>query len=100
MKMWARASVIKYHVGKIGLSRIARVEKKTVVFITHSIDEALLLADRIVVLSARPGRVKRSLRNDLERPRTAELQLTRRYVELKQEIWESVQEEVDASMGR
>jgi len=82
------------------LSRIAREETKTVVFITHSIDEALLLADRIVILSARPGRVKRSLVNDLPRPRTAALQLTRRYLELKQEVWESVQEEVEASMGR
>jgi len=81
------------------LSRIAREEKKTVVFITHSIDEALLLADRIVVLSARPGRVKHSLKNDLPRPRTARLQLERRYVELKQEVWQSVQEEVEASLG-
>jgi len=80
------------------LSRIARDQQKTVVFITHSIDEALLLADRIVVLSARPGRVKRSLENDLPRPRTARLQLESRYVELKQEIWQSVQEEVEASM--
>jgi len=44
--------------------------------------------------------VKRSLVNDLPRPRTAALQLTRRYLELKQEVWESVQEEVEASMGR
>jgi len=80
------------------LSRVAAAEHKTVVFITHSIDEALLLGDRIIVMTARPGRVKRELQNDLPRPRTAELQLTPRYNELKAGIWKSVQEEVLASM--
>ncbi|MHC4941269.1 MAG: ABC transporter ATP-binding protein [Planctomycetota bacterium] len=82
------------------LSRIAREEKKTVVFITHSIDEALLIADRIVVLSARPGRVKTIVPNHLPRPRTAALQLDAQYLALKQEIWQSVQEEVEASLRR
>ena len=79
------------------LARVASEEKKTVVFITHSIDEALLLGDRIVVMTARPGRVKAELRNDLPHPRTAALELTPRYVELKSEIWESVREEVLAN---
>jgi len=79
---------------QIELSRIAAAEKRTVVFITHSIDEALLLGDRIAVMSARPGRIKQSLHNDLPRPRTAELQLDAHYLELKRTIWESVQEEV------
>ena len=82
---------------QIELSRIAAVEKRTVVFITHSIDEALLLGDRIAVMSARPGRIKQSLQNDLPRPRTAELQLTPDYLDLKRTIWESVQDEVARS---
>lgn len=82
------------------LSRIVAAEKKTCVFITHSIDEALLLADRILVLSARPGRVKQELVNDLPHPRTAEIQLSADYMERKKQIWESVQAEVMASLQR
>jgi len=81
------------------LARIARDEEKTVLFITHSIDEALLLGDRIVVMTARPGRVKQEMANDLPRPRTADLELTQRYIELKASIWQSVREEVLTADG-
>ncbi|MEM8883106.1 MAG: ABC transporter ATP-binding protein [Planctomycetota bacterium] len=77
------------------LARLARDEQKSVLFITHSIDEALLLGDRIVVMTARPGRIKAELRNDLPKPRTADLELTPRYIELKRELWQSVREEVE-----
>ena len=80
------------------LSRIVEAEHKTCVFITHSIDEALLLGDRIVVMSARPGRVKQELVNDLPRPRSADMQLSSAYLERKREIWETVQQEVLASL--
>lgn len=81
------------------LLRIVEVNHQTTIFITHSIDEALILSDRVIVMSARPGRVKRVIKNDLPRPRRAEVQLSPRYLELKTLIWESVQEEVLASMA-
>ncbi|HNX39843.1 MAG TPA: ABC transporter ATP-binding protein [Methanothrix sp.] len=51
------------------LLRIWQEEKKTVVFVTHSVDEAIYLADRIVIMSARPGRIKDIIDIDLPRPR-------------------------------
>ena len=80
------------------LLRIVADTGKTVLFITHSIDEALILSDRLVVMSARPGRVKTVYENDLPRPRSMDVQLTDRFLELKRGIWNLVQEEVMGSM--
>jgi NitT/TauT family transport system ATP-binding protein len=80
------------------LSRIVRHERRTCVFITHSIDEALLLGDRVVVMSARPGRIRQVLENDLPHPRSADVQLSPVFLERKRAIWESVQQEVSAAM--
>jgi len=71
---------------------------KTVLFITHSIDEALVLSDRLVVMSARPGRVKAIYDNDLPRPRSMDVQITDRFIELKRNVWSLVQQEVVGSM--
>jgi len=68
--------------------------RMTVVFITHNIDEALILADRIVVLSARPGRVKAIINNPLARPRHIYVQLSKEYSELKTQVWGYVEEEL------
>jgi NitT/TauT family transport system ATP-binding protein len=76
------------------LIRIHEQSRKTTVFITHNIDEALILADRIVVMSARPGRVKAILPNNLARPRHVSIQLSPEYAELKARIWGHVEEEV------
>ncbi len=80
------------------LVRIQRDTGKTVLFITHSIDEALLLSDRVVVMSARPGRVKAVYKNDLPHPRKMEVQISERFLELKREVWDLVQEEVMRSI--
>ncbi len=80
------------------LLRIVGESGQTVLFITHSIDEALILSDKVVVMSARPGRVKEVYEVDLPHPRKVEVQLTDRYLELKRSIWDIVEEEVMASM--
>ena len=80
------------------LLRIVSESGQTVMFITHSIDEALILSDKVVVMSARPGRVKEVYDVDLPHPRQVEVQLTDRYLELKRNIWDIVEEEVMASM--
>lgn len=71
---------------------------KTIVFITHSIDEALTLSTRMAVMGSKPGRIVQDIENDLPHPRTADVQLSPRFVELKRSIWERVQDEVTRSM--
>ncbi|MGD9877384.1 ABC transporter ATP-binding protein [Desulfococcus sp.] len=80
------------------LVRIYEKHRKTIIFITHSIDEALLLSSSIVVMTARPGRIAQEITNDLPHPRNADVQLSERYLELKRHIWSSVQAEVLKSM--
>jgi NitT/TauT family transport system ATP-binding protein len=63
-------------------------ERKTMVFITHSIDEAILLGDRIGVMTARPGRIKEMIEVPFGRPRDVEaVRLDKRFAELRQHIW-------------
>ena len=63
-------------------------ERKTMVFITHSIDEALLLGDRIAVMTARPGRIKEMIDVPFGRPRNAEaVRADPRFAELRAHIW-------------
>jgi NitT/TauT family transport system ATP-binding protein len=76
------------------LLQIQEKSRKTVLFITHNLDEALILADRIVVLSSRPGRVKAVIDNDLPRPRHVTVQLSPEYAALKAQVWAEVEDEV------
>lgn len=74
--------------------------QKTIVFITHSIDEAILLSTRIVILGSHPGRIVHELPNDLPHPRNADVQLSEKYLALKTQIWKTVQAEVMKSLER
>ena len=77
------------------LLHIWEEHKKTVVFITHSVDEAVFLGDRIMVMTAQPGKVKTFVPVPLTRPRNImELQKTPQYGELIAHIWSSLREEV------
>ena len=66
---------------------------KTIVFITHDLEEAIFLGDRVAVMTTRPGRVKKLITIDLPRPRDYRLLTTDRYRELKQEALEAIHEE-------
>jgi len=75
------------------LSRIREATNATVLFITHSFDEALLLSDRIVVMTARPGTVKKIVENPLPRPRDSTIVSDPEFGRLSGELWESLREE-------
>ena len=83
------------------LLRIWEEHKKTVVFITHSVDEAVFLGDRIMVMTAQPGKVKAFVQVPLARPRDLmALQKTPEYADLISRIWSSLREEVQRAHRR
>ncbi len=70
-------------------------ERKTMIFITHSIDEAIILGDRVAVMASRPGRIKEILTVDFVRPRDpAAVRAQSRYTELRNHIWEELRPSV------
>jgi len=73
------------------LSHIWQVRQKTVLMVTHSIGEALFLADRVLVLTARPGRVKLDLKVDLPRPRADDVRYTAAFGRLARKLKESIE---------
>lgn len=71
---------------------------KVVLFITHSLDEAITLADRVVVMSARPGRIKAIVDVELPRPRDAlELRNDPRFTRIRKKVWDALRDEVIAA---
>jgi NitT/TauT family transport system ATP-binding protein len=75
--------------------RILEQERKTIVFVTHSIDEALVLGDRVVVLTARPGRVKETLAVPFGRPRKpAAVRTDPAFGELRGRVWDLLRAEI------
>ena len=68
-------------------------ERKTCFFITHDVDEAIILAQRVIIMSARPGRIKRIVDIDLPYPRTQATKAEENFLKLKAEIWNEVYQE-------
>jgi NitT/TauT family transport system ATP-binding protein len=73
--------------------------RKTVFFITHDLDEAIFLADRVVVCTSRPARVKQSLVIDLPRPRTYKIMATEHFLDLKARVADAVHEEAQKAFA-
>ena len=76
------------------LQAIWHQARKTVLFVSHDIDEAIYLADRVIVFTARPGTVKADIRIDLPRPRAIEVKKTVPYLEYRNRAWDLLREEV------
>lgn len=81
------------------LLRIWEAHKKTIVFITHSLDEAIYLSDRIAVMTHRPGRIKSILDVPLARPRPAEIRHSPQFVQLREQAWDVLRDEVAFATG-
>src|SRR5581483_11563949 len=75
------------------LLRVWSETRKTAIFITHDIAEAVYLADRVFVFTARPGRLKETIAIGLERPRDLRIKHDPRFVAIETRIWESIREE-------
>ena len=80
------------------LLHIWRQAGKTVLFITHQINEAVYLSDRVIVFTARPGRVKQTVTVDLERPRKLAIKRDPRFLALEDQIWQLIETEVRKTM--
>jgi NitT/TauT family transport system ATP-binding protein len=76
------------------LLRFWEQERKTIIFVTHSIDEAVFLGDRVAVMTAGPTHVKEIVNIPLPRPRDLDVRGTSEFAALRQHIWESLKVEV------
>jgi NitT/TauT family transport system ATP-binding protein len=76
------------------LQQIWNSARKTVLFVTHDIDEAIYLADRVIVFTARPGRIKADIEIELPRPREIEIKKSAKYTQYRNQIWDLLREEV------
>ena len=75
------------------VTRLWERTRKTIVFVTHDIEEAVFLGDRVIVLSARPGRIREEIRIDLPRPRSLEIKKSLQCHEYRNYIWDLIRSE-------
>jgi NitT/TauT family transport system ATP-binding protein len=75
------------------VTRLWERTRKTIVFVTHDIEEAVFLGDRVVCLSARPGRIREEVKIDLPRPRTLEIKKSMQCHEYRNHIWDLIRSE-------
>lgn len=68
-------------------------EKKTCFFITHDVDEAIILGQKVIIMSARPGRIKDIVEVNIPHPRTQETKMSPEFLELKNRVWSQVYQE-------
>ncbi|NUP44185.1 MAG: ABC transporter ATP-binding protein [Streptomyces sp.] len=81
------------------LLAVCQATRTTALFVTHSLEEAIVLGDRVVVMSARPGRVIAERRPPFERPRTGQLRRSPEFAALQSELWELLRGEVQTGAG-
>jgi NitT/TauT family transport system ATP-binding protein len=79
------------------LMRIWEQGRKTVLFVTHQIDEAVFLSDRVLVFARRPGRVQAEIKIPLPRPRQLDIKRTPEFVALVDRIWRMIEDDVRAA---
>ncbi|WP_406300888.1 ABC transporter ATP-binding protein [Embleya sp. NBC_00888] len=82
------------------LLEICQADKRTVLFVTHSLEEALVLGDRVLVMSARPGRVIAERVPPFVRPRTGEVRRSPEFAAMQAELWELLRGEVETTTTR
>jgi len=81
------------------LLRVWRDHRRTVVHVTHDIDEAIMLADRVLVMSGRPGRIREDIRVPVPRPRDRASLNCAEAAELRRRVWDLLRDEVKANLG-
>ena len=72
--------------------------RQTIIFVTHDVEEAVLLSDRVYVMTARPGQIRKEIAVDLPRPRTYEMLADRRFLDHKLELLQALREESQAAL--
>jgi NitT/TauT family transport system ATP-binding protein len=80
------------------LLKIWSEHKKTVIFVTHDIDEAILLGDRVLVMTRGPGKVREVMTVGIRRPRELQIESTHEFVDIRMKIWNIIRSEVEQTM--